>query len=137
MLSAVTPLPSSRQALRCLCLVLAALALSGCASQSRKTLANLDMSHPRYASRECQMAMGQARLHDDIKQTRIIASPAVVLLSGGSLFLPMMAINAGLDTADHLEASDMSVSCGGPETANGDIAKEVLLGVGFGLGLGK
>lgn len=134
---ATTPSSSCRWALRWLCLALAALVLSGCASQSRKTLANLDMSHPRYASRECQMAMGQARLHDDIKQTRIFASPAVLLLSGGSLFLPVMAINAGLDTADHLEASDMSVSCGGPETPNGDIAKEVLLGVGFGLGLGK
>ena len=113
------------------------LALSACTSQSRKTSSNLDMNHPRYASRECQMALGRAQLHDNIKQSRVIASPVAVLLSGGALFLPMLAVNAGLDTADHLEASDISVYCGGPETPNGEIAKDVLMGVGFGIGVGK
>lgn len=116
---------------------LACLALTACSSQSRKTSANLDMSNPRYASRECQMALGQVQLHDDIKQSRIMASPVLLLLGGSSLFLPVMALNAGLDTADHLEASDISVYCGGAETSNAEIAKEVLLGVGFGLGLSK
>jgi hypothetical protein len=113
------------------------LALSACTSQSRKTSSNLDMNHPRYASRECQMALGRAQLHDNIKQSRVIASPVAVLLSGGTLFLPMLAVNAGLDTADHLEASDISVYCGGPETPNDEIAKDVLMGVGFGIGVGK
>ena len=127
-----------RPARRILCFVLlACLALSACTSQSRKTSSNLDMSHPRYASRECQMALGRAQLHDNIKQSRVIASPVAVLLSGGALFLPMLAVNAGLDTADHLEASDISVYCGGPETPNGEIAKDVLMGVGFGIGVGK
>lgn len=116
---------------------LACLALSACTSQSRKTASNLDMSHPRYASRECQMAMGRAQLHDNIKQTRVMASPVAVLLSGGSLFVPMLVVNAGLDTVDHLEASDISVYCGGTETPNAEIAKEVFMGVGFGIGVGK
>ncbi len=111
--------------------------LSGCTSQSRKTSSNLDMNHPRYASRECQMALGRAQLHDTIKQSRVIASPVAVLLSGGAWLLPMLAVNAGLDTVDHLEASDISVYCGGPETSNGEIAKEVLMGVSFGIGVGK
>lgn len=113
------------------------LALSACTSQSRKTSSNLDMNHPNYTSRECQMALGRAQLHDTIKQSRVIASPVAVLLSGGSLFLPMLALNASLDTVDHLEASDISVYCGGPETSNTEIAKEVLMGVGFGIGVGK
>ena len=113
------------------------LGLSACTSQSRKTATNLDMSHERFSSRECQMAQTRAQLHDNIKQSRIVASPVAVLLSGGTLFLPMLVVNAGLDAADHLDASDISVDCGGPETPNPEIAKEVLLGVGFGLGMGK
>lgn len=112
-------------------------ALVGCTSQSRKTSSNLDMSHARYASRECQLAQGRAQLHDNIKQSRAIASPIAVLLSGGAWLVPVLAINAGLDTVDHLEASDISVDCGGPETPNADIAKEVFMGVGFGIGMGK
>lgn len=117
-------------------LLLMVLGLGACTSYSRKTSANLDMSHPRYASRECQMALGRAQLHDNIKQSRVIASPAAVLLSGGAWLLPVLAVNAGLDTVDHLEASDISVYCGGPETPNAEIAKDVLMGVGFGLGTG-
>lgn len=111
--------------------------LSGCSSQSRKTMVNLDASHERYGSRECQMAMGRAPVHDDIKYSRIIASPVAVLFSGGALALPVLAVNAGLETVDHLDASDMSVYCGGPETSNANIAKDVLMGVGFGLSMGK
>ena len=117
-------------------LLFMAMGLGACTSYSRKTSANLDMSHPRYASRECQMALGRAQWHDNIKQSRVIASPVAVLLSGGSLLLPVLAVNAGLDTVDHLEASDISVYCGGPETPNVEIAKDVLMGVGFGLGVG-
>ena len=113
------------------------LALSACSSQSRKTSVNLDPTHPRYASRECQMALGRAQVHDQIKQSRLLASPVLLLLGGGAWFLPVMAVNAGLDTVDHLEASDISVDCGGPETPNAEIARNVLLGVGVGLGVGK
>ncbi len=122
---------------RCCVLVLACVALGGCTSTARKTAVNLDTAHPRYASRECQMAMSRAQWQDRIKHTRMLASPVAVLLSGGAWLLPVLALNAGLDTVDHLEASDISVDCGGPETPNADIAKEVLMGVGFGLGAGK
>lgn len=97
----------------------------------------MDMNHPRYPSRECQMALGNAQLQDSIKQMRVLATPLVLLLGGGSLFVPVLAVNAGLDTVDRLEASDISVYCGGPESANREIAKQVLMGVGFGIGLRK
>jgi len=80
------PRQSSRRT--CFAVLLVSLALSACTSQSRKTSSNLDMNHPRYASRECQMALGRAQLHDNIKQSRVIASPVAVLLSGGTLFCP-------------------------------------------------
>jgi len=87
--------------------------LTGCTSQSRKTMVNLDASHERYRSQECQMAMGRAPVHDDIKYSRMIASPVAVLLSGGALALPVLAVNAGLDTVDHMDASTCPCIAGG------------------------
>ena len=128
---------TSRRVCRAIVLVCAVMALSACTSQSRKMASNLDMSHPDYASRKCQLSLARAQVHDNIKQSRIVASPVAVLLSGGAWFLPVLAINASLDAVDHLEASDISVDCGGLETPNDEIAKQVLMGVGFGLGMGK
>ena len=83
------------------------------------------------------MALGQVARQDNIRYTRTLASPVLLLVGGAPWLLPLLAVNAGLDTVDHLEASDLSVYCGGPEKPNGQIAREVMLGVGFGLGLGK
>ena len=74
---------------------------------------------------------------DNIRYTRTLASPVALLVGGAPWLLPLLAVNAGLDTVDHLEASDLSVYCGGPEKPNGQIAREVMMGVGFGLGLSK
>ena len=128
---------TSRRVYRAIVLACAVLTLGACTSQSRKTASNLDMSHTDYASRKCQLSLARAQIHDNIKQSRIVASPVAVLLSGGAWFLPVLAINAGLDAVDHLEASDISVDCGGPEIPNDEIAKQVLMGVGFGIGMGK
>ena len=113
------------------------LALAGCGSQMRQVASNLDMHNPQYQSRECQMALGQVARQDTIRHTRTLASPLALLVGGAPWLLPLLAVNAGLDTVDHLEASDLSVYCGGPEKSNAQIAREVMLGVGFGLGLGK
>ena len=114
-----------------------ALVLVGCASQTRQVASNLDMHKPEYQSRGCQMALGQVATQDTIRYTRTLASPVALLIGGAPWLLPVLALNAGLDTVDHLEASDLSVHCGGAEKPNGQIAREVMLGVGFGLGLGK
>ena len=115
----------------------AALTLAGCSSQTRQVASNLDMHKPEYQSRECQMALGQVARQDNIRYTRALASPVALLVGGAPWLLPLLAVNAGLDTVDHLEASDLSVYCGGAEKPNGQIAREVMMGVGFGLGLSK
>lgn len=117
-------------------MVILAFVLTACTSQSRKTASNLDMKHPRYSSRECQVALGNAQLQDTIKQARVLTSPVLILMSGG-LFVPLLAVNAGLDAVDHLEASDISRHCGGSEIPNRDIAIEIIKGVGFGIGVSK
>ena len=84
--------PTSRRVYRAILLTCAVLTLGACTSQSRKTASNLDMSHADYASRKCQLSLGRAQIHDNIKQSRIVASPVAVLLSGGAWFLPVLAV---------------------------------------------
>jgi hypothetical protein len=72
-------------------------------------------------------------MHDDIKISRTIATPTLLVLSGGSLFFPLLGINIGLDALDHLDASHVSIACGGFATPSENILEKVLLGAGFGI----
>lgn len=107
--------------------------LAGCASESRVKVVNLDQRHQMYKTEGCQQAITNAKVYDELKLARIVASPVAILLSGGTLLLPVLATNAGLETLDHMEASSISVSCGGPETPAEDMAMEVLKGAAIGL----
>jgi hypothetical protein len=107
--------------------------LAGCASESRVKVVNLDQRHQMYKTEGCQQAITNAKVYDELKLARIVASPVAILLSGGTLLLPVLATNAGLETLDHMEASSISVSCGGPETSTEDMAMEVLKGAAIGL----
>ena len=113
--------------------IVGVMLLTGCASESRVKVVNLDQRHQMYKTEGCQQAITNAKVYDDMKLARIVASPVVILLSGGSLLLPVLATNAGLETLDHMEASSISVSCGGPETSTEDMAMEVLKGAAIGL----
>lgn len=118
-------------------LLLCALLLSGCASQTRKAVDSLDRSQPGYASPLCSHAQGMAPVHDDIKLARTLVSPGVVLLAGASFALPVLAVNIGLDVADRLDASSVSESCGGAPTPVRNMVEEVVLGAGFDLFTGR
>lgn len=113
--------------------IVGVMLLTGCASESRVKVVNLDQRHQMYNTEGCQQAITNAKVYDDMKLARIVASPVAILLSGGSLLLPVLATNAGLETLDHMEASSISVSCGGPETSTEDMAMEVLKGAAIGL----
>lgn len=114
-------------------LIVSVMLLTGCASESRVKVVNLDQRHQMYKTEGCQQAITNAKVYDDMKLARIVASPVAILLSGGSLLLPVLATNAGLETLDHMEASSISVSCGGPGTSTEDMAMEVLKGAAIGL----
>ena len=113
--------------------IVGVMLLTGCASESRVKVGNLDQRHQMYKTEGCQQAITNTKVYDDMKLARIVASPVAILLSGGSLLLPVLATNAGLETLDHMEASSISVSCGGPETSTEDMAMEVLKGAAIGL----
>jgi len=62
----------------------------------------------------------------------MIASPVALVLSGGVLLPAVIAANAGLDTADRIDASRMEIHCGG----KGKTAEEIATGVVGGAALG-
>lgn len=107
------------------------LVISGCASQSELTSIRLDPDHPQYKSRDCQQSLSAGELHRDVKTFSMLATPALVFLSGG-LLLPVVAVNAGLDTADRMDASDMASHCGGQGQKASEIAADVAIGATLG-----
>ncbi|MEK0429377.1 MAG: hypothetical protein RL001_1904 [Pseudomonadota bacterium] len=111
------------------------VSLTGCASQSELTAIHLDSNHPQYNSRSCQNSRAASERHKEVKSATLVATPALLLLSGG-LLLPVVAANAGLDAADRLDASTMAESCGGQGQSTSDIIKDVAIGASVGVATG-
>jgi uncharacterized protein YceK len=107
--------------------------ISGCASTSSKTFSKLDRDHPAFHSDACRTAADDTRLHDELKLARMIASPVALVLSGGVLLPAVIAANAGLDTADRIDASRMEIHCGGKGKTAGEIATGVVGGAALGI----
>ena len=118
-------------------LLICLLALAGCASQSRKAVQNLDQAHEAYPSPLCESARRLAPMHDDIKLTRSLASPGVLLLGGAPVVLPVLALNMGQDAWDRMDASSVKASCGGHRTPPLNLLEDVVLGAGFDLFTGR
>lgn len=106
--------------------------LSACASQSELAAQRLDPAHPHYRSIGCQHSLQGSEFHRDAKTLSLIASPALVFLSGG-LLLPVVAANAGLDYMDRVDASNMSTRCGGRGQTENDILQDVSTGAALGV----
>lgn len=109
--------------------------LTACASQSELTAIHLDASHPQYNTLSCENSRAASERHKEVKTARQVATPALLLLSGG-LLLPVVAANAGLDAADRVDASTMAESCGGEGQSTSDIIKDVAIGASFGAATG-
>lgn len=109
-----------------LLLPLAAL-LPGCASQSELTEIGLDPAHPKYQTTACRQSRAGSAFHRDAREISMVASPLLVVLSGG-LLLPVVAANAGLDYVDRVDASNMASRCGGRGMNADDIARSVTTG---------
>lgn len=112
-------------------LVVWGLSLSGCASHTRSMADSISPQDPQYQAAACQRSFELAPLHDDIKLTRSIATPSLLLLTGGGYLLPLLGINIGLDALDQLDASHVSKACGGLGTPAKNILERVVLGAGF------
>ena len=111
------------------------ISLTGCASQSELTAIHLDANHPQYNSRSCQNHRAASERHKEVKSATLVATPALLLLSGG-LLLPVVAANAGIDAADRMDASTMADSCGGQGQSTSDIIRDVAIGASVGAATG-
>jgi hypothetical protein len=118
--------------IRC-ALLMMACSLVACASNTRTMADSINPETQQYKTPACQRSFQLAEMHDDIKMSRTIATPTLLVLSGGSLFFPLLGINIGLDALDHLDASHVSKACGGFATPSENILEKVLLGAGFGI----
>ena len=113
------------------------LGLSGCASHTRNMADSINPTTPQFNEPACQRSFGLAPLHDDIKLTRSIATPSLLLLTGGGYLLPLLGLNMSLDAIDHFDASYVSKVCGGMATPSRNILEKVVLGAGFSLFTGN
>ena len=107
--------------------------MTGCASNTRNMSESISPHNEKFKEPACQRSFELAELHDDIKWARTIATPTILLLSGGSYLLPLIGANMGLDALDHLDASHVSQACGGFATPSKNILEKVLIGAGFGV----
>ena len=123
--------------LRYLFWVLLWLGLSGCASQTRNMADSINPNTPQFKESACQRSFSLAPMHDEIKFARSIATPSLLLLTGGGYLLPLLGLNMGLDAIDHFDASYVSRVCGGVATPSRNIFEKVVLGAGFGLFTGN
>ena len=117
--------------------VVLGLSLSGCASHTRSMADSISPQDPQYQAAACQRSFELAPLHDDIKLTRSIATPSLLLLTGGGYLLPLLGVNIGLDALDQLDASHVSKACGGLGTPAKNIWERVVMGAGFSLFTGN
>ena len=117
--------------------VLVLVSLTGCASHTRSMAQSINSSSEKFKETVCQRSFELAPLHDEIRLTRTIATPTLLLLTGGTYLLPMIGINMGLDALDHLDASHVSRACGGFATPAENILEKVVLGAGFSFFIGN
>ena len=118
--------------LRVLCVVLV-MSLAACASNTRTMAKSINPETENFKDPACQRSFELATLHDDIKLTRTIATPSLLLLTGGTYLIPLIGLNIGLDALDHVDASHVSQVCGGFATPPKNILEKVLLGAGLGV----
>lgn len=103
------------------------LALAGCASQSQKTIAGLDPAKPEYASEQCEQVRQQVWIHQDLKNAKAVGGGAAVVLLGPVAILPVLAGSVGLSAADHVDARQVALACGGSPKGALEITGDVLM----------
>ena len=112
-------------------LVIGALVLQGCASHSSTAVADLSHQGEVFNSPACQNARQNAWLHDDLKTIKTMAGPALLIIAGPVLLVPVLFANVGLSTADHLTANDIKTECGGRALSADQVTQSIALDAGM------
>ena len=112
-------------------LVIGALVLQGCASHSSTAVADLSHQGEVFNSPACQNARQNAWLHDDLKTIKTMAGPALLIIAGPVLLVPVLFANVSLSTADHLTANDIKTECGGRALSADQVTQSIALDAGM------
>ena len=112
-------------------LLIGALVLQGCASHSSTAVADLSGQSEAFNSTACQNARQNAWLHDDLKSIKTTAGPALLIIAGPVLLVPVLFANVGLSTADHLTANDIKTECGGRALSADQVTQSIALDAGM------
>ncbi|MDI9332725.1 MAG: hypothetical protein QM527_15820 [Alphaproteobacteria bacterium] len=93
----------------------------------------LDQSLPEYRSKACQQTLGEVWVHQDIKNTAMVATPMLALATGPVSTIPLLIAHVGLSAADRVDASTLARRCGVPApgvvSISTGIATDAALGV--------
>ncbi len=100
--------------------------LIGCATESERTVRNLDSSSLTFNSQNCQKSVRDIDFHSDLKKAKTLAVPLSIIISGGFLLIPSIVASAGLSALDRIDASNISSRCGGKKTDKKTIKKNVV-----------
>lgn len=111
-------------------LLIGALVLQGCASHSSNVVADLSHQGEVFNSPACQNVRQIAGLHDDLKSIKAVAGPALLIMAGPVLWVPVLFANLGLSTADHLTANDIRAECGGRALTADQLTQGIALDAG-------
>ena len=118
-----------------LALIMACL-VAGCASHSSKMIGKLQDKNPQFATAACQKARQNAGVHDDVQNAKLVIGPSVLLLAGPMAIVPVFLSGVGLNTADQLQANDITKNCGGTALPQEAVAKSVAVDSALSLGIG-
>ena len=122
---------------RQIALVSLLLGLSACASHSSKAIAKLDDKSEDFGTAACQNARHNAWIHDELKTHKLWAAPSLLLVMGPAAAVPLFAANVGLNTADHMKASEITTQCGGTPSTQEAMAGNIALDAALDLTLGS
>ena len=112
-------------------LLIGLLVLQGCASHSSTAVADLSGQSEAFSSTSCQNARQHAWLHDDLKSIKTLAGPALLIVAGPVLLVPVLFANVGLSTADHLTANDIKAECGGRALSTDQVTQSIAIDAGM------
>ena len=109
---------------------------TGCASHSYRAAMNLDASHPKFETPECQSAIKAAETHENIKYARTLGTPVAIIATGGILAIPLIVANGGSDVVDNVHSSELLEKCSDKTKSNLEIATDSSVNVGLSLATG-
>ena len=111
------------------------IVISSCSSKTKQVALIVKKNGHAVSNKECNLFLKNTATQELLKYGRIIATPILLAVSGGTLLIPIISANASLDTQDRFNASKLAKKCNiKSEIKSGkDIAYDVVKGVTLGI----